>query len=478
MKKIINIFILFILFMGGVEAKSKFYINGKFSDTYIHIKSGKEAYNGNMYKYVREDGKLVYCIEPFKLIKPNVYYEEYEYNSDLFNISEEVLNKINLISYYGYGFYNHDSIEWYIATQALIWKSLGVEEIFFTDSSNNKVNKYEAEINEINSLVDKHLEKPSFSGSHFEYSSNRQYEIYDTNDVLSNYEIKESNIESKIINNKLIIDTKEDGIYNITFIKKSPIDTNYKLYYLSGAQALISPGKLNDITFNITIEVNSGNIIINKFDSESEERIEATLKGAIYGIYNDSGLIAEITTDESGVATFNDLELGNYYVKELKPSEGYELDTNIYYINLTKENKSALINSYEKIIKAEVILNKYYVDSDNYTKEDDAIFELYNSNLELVETFKTENGSAKKTIPFGEYYLVQIKGKDGYSFIDKFKISINEKRKYVFELYDKREVLVVDVPDTLKNDHKSKVSASLIITGLFLVFISKKRAIL
>lgn len=478
MKKIINIFILFILFMGGVEAKSKFYINGKFSDTYIHIKSGKEAYNGNMYKYVREDGKLVYCIEPFKLIKPNVYYEEYEYNSDLFNISEEVLNKINLISYYGYGFYNHDSIEWYIATQVLIWKSLGVEEIFFTDSSNNKVNKYEAEINEINSLVDKHLEKPSFSGSHFEYSSNRQYEIYDTNDVLSNYEIKESNIESKIINNKLIIDTKEDGIYNITFIKKSPIDTNYKLYYLSGAQALISPGKLNDITFNITIEVNSGNIIINKFDSESEERIEATLKGAIYGIYNDSGLIAEITTDESGVATFNDLELGNYYVKELKPSEGYELDTNIYYINLTKENKSALINSYEKIIKAEVILNKYYVDSDNYTKEDDAIFELYNSNLELVETFKTENGSAKKTIPFGEYYLVQIKGKDGYSFIDKFKISINEKRKYVFELYDKREVLVVDVPDTLKNDYKSKVSASLIITGLFLVFISKKRAIL
>lgn len=478
MKKIINIFILFILFMGGVEAKSKFYINGKFSDTYIHIKSGKEAYNGNMYKYVREDGKLVYCIEPFKLIKPNVYYEEYEYNSDLFNISEEVLNKINLISYYGYGFYNHDSIEWYIATQALIWKSLGVEEIFFTDSSNNKVNKYEAEINEINSLVDKHLEKPSFSGSHFEYSSNRQYEIYDTNDVLSNYEIKESNIESKIINNKLIIDTKEDGIYNITFIKKSPIDTNYKLYYLSGAQALISPGKLNDITFNITIEVNSGNIIINKFDSESEERIEATLKGAIYGIYNDSGLIAEITTDESGVATFNDLELGNYYVKELKPSEGYELDTNIYYINLTKENKNALINSYEKIIKAEVILNKYYVDSDNYTKEDDAIFELYNSKIELVETFKTENGSAKKTIPFGEYYLVQIKGKDGYSFIDKFKISINEKRKYVFELYDKREVLVVDVPDTLKNDHKSKVSASLIITGLFLVFISKKRAIL
>lgn len=478
MKKIINIFILFILFMGGVEAKSKFYINGKFSDTYIHIKSGKEAYNGNMYKYVREDGKLVYCIEPFKLIKPNVYYEEYEYNSDLFNISEEVLNKINLISYYGYGFYNHDSIEWYIATQALIWKSLGVEEIFFTDSSNNKVNKYEAEINEINSLVDKHLEKPSFSGSHFEYSSNRQYEIYDTNDVLSNYEIKESNIESKIINNKLIIDTKEDGIYNITFIKKSPIDTNYKLYYLSGAQALISPGKLNDITFNITIEVNSGNIIINKFDSESEERIEATLKGAIYGIYNDSGLIAEITTDESGVATFKDLELGNYYVKELKPSEGYELDTNIYYINLTKENKSALINSYEKIIKAEVILNKYYVDGDNYTKEDDAIFELYNSKIELVETFKTENGSAKKTIPFGEYYLVQIKGKDGYSFIDKFKISINEKRKYVFELYDKREVLVVDVPDTLKNDHKSKVSASLIITGLFLVFISKKRAIL
>lgn len=64
-----------------------------------------------------------------------------------------------------------------------------------------------------------------------------------------------------------------------------------------------------------------------------------SLAGAIYGVYRDyacSNEVGRITTDSSGRGRLNGLELGTYYVKELKASPGYGLDTNIHTINVTK----------------------------------------------------------------------------------------------------------------------------------------------
>lgn len=64
-----------------------------------------------------------------------------------------------------------------------------------------------------------------------------------------------------------------------------------------------------------------------------------SLAGAIYGVYRDqscSNEVGRITTDSSGKGRLNNLDLGTYYVKELKASPGYELDTQVHAITLTR----------------------------------------------------------------------------------------------------------------------------------------------
>ncbi len=57
----------------------------------------------------------------------------------------------------------------------------------------------------------------------------------------------------------------------------------------------------------------------------------ASLAGAVYGIYNGDELIDTYTTDEYGSFTTHEFECGeNWTIKELTPSEGYLLDSTVY----------------------------------------------------------------------------------------------------------------------------------------------------
>ena len=44
-----------------------------------------------------------------------------------------------------------------------------------------------------------------------------------------------------------------------------------------------------------------------------------------------------MTTDEEGKATVTNLYLGNYYIKEISPSEGYLLDESEYDLEMKFE---------------------------------------------------------------------------------------------------------------------------------------------
>lgn len=480
MKKIIFTILFFTIFIPNSFALSKFYLGDKVPNMYIEEYDDYNFHNGAPFIIKRDDGAVVYCIDPFQKISTTDYYTEYNYNYPTFNITEEQIDKINLISYYGYNYYNHTDIKWYGITQFLIWKALNFTDIYFTDSYyGNRINAYEKEVQELESLVDSHYLLPSFYNNSYEYSTNSNYKIVDNNKVLSNYEILETNIDAIIINNELNINTKEDGIYEIKFIKKSPIEQNYLLYNLDGHQSLIYPGKIKDIVFSIIIEVNSGSVTINKIDSEGKKHLDATLKGAVYGFYYDNELITTVETNDKGIAHIDNLPLGEYYIKEITPSVGYELDTNIYYANITKENKNIIVNSYENIIKGNLIINKYYGNSSKYILEDKAKFNIYDSLDNLVHTYETYNGLIDEEIEYGDYYIVQVGGKNGYSFVDKFKISIREDRNYVFDLYDEEEFIVVDVPNTgvYSNNNIYFYSSLLILIGVLfiLVYINKLR---
>ena len=104
-----------------------------------------------------------------------------------------------------------------------------------------------------------------------------------------------------------------------------------------------------------------GQINLSKEDSVTgkEPQGEATLEGAVYEvrarenildpadgsvIFEKDTLIKTLTTDKQGNAsTDNQLYLGKYNVKEIKPSNGYTLDTKTYEVDLTYENQNVAL---------------------------------------------------------------------------------------------------------------------------------------
>ena len=114
------------------------------------------------------------------------------------------------------------------------------------------------------------------------------------------------------------------------------------------------------------------NIInISKEDNETGTKAqgEASLKGAIYGvyarstiydpadnsvIYNANAKVGELITDDNAKASLSNLYLGEYYIKEITASKGYTLDTNIYNFDLTYENQNVNVVSKSITVKERV----------------------------------------------------------------------------------------------------------------------------
>ena len=432
MKKVLFIVLITFILIPCINGAEKFYLGEKVPNMYIESKTASDIHNGAPFLLTRSDGKLVYCLNPFKMMDTNNYYKSYTYNDPIFNLSDDIINKMNIISYYGYGYGNHTDLKWYGITQFLIYKTLGIEHVYFTDVYyGNRVEKYTKEVKEIEELVNNYYKLPSFAGELYEYNPNSEYEIKDINNVLNNYEIIYSNIEVSVNNNNLIINTGKSGSYVVRFVRKSPITTNYVLYNLEGAQSLLYPGKINDIVFDLNITVNSGSITINKHDYKNVDRLEANIGGATFGVYKDSKLVQKLVLDSNGIGSVGDLPLGNYVVKELIPSKGYKLDTNTYNITLSKDKNNITLHVYSKVIKGNLIINKYYGSNDDYKLDLNAVFEIYNND----KLIKTVSGQVVENLEYGNYYIKQINGKKYYDLIKDFSVSISEEKDYVYDFY-------------------------------------------
>lgn len=436
MKKIIFLFLILFTSVLIANAENTFYLGNHIPDMYIQV--FKEGKTKNIIPTIifKEDSTIIYSLNPFKELNTNNIYNSYDYNNTILNIDDSILDKINVISYYGYGYQNHTNIKWYGITQFLIWKTLGVDNIYFTDKDSNKINEYEDEINELQSLVNDYYLLPSFSGNTYTYGPNRNYELIDTNKLINTYDIIESDLDINInINqNKLMFKTKEEGIYNVTFSKSGPINKDFTLYNNEEGGLLISPGKIKDLTFSITIKVISGTIVIERYDNENKDRLEATLVGSKIGIYKNNGLIKELTIDENGAAKAEGLEIGMYKVKENNNIKGYISNQRTYTIYITEEEKTSVLSWGSNVIEGNLIINKYYGEEDDYKLDETSIFEVYH-NDKLIKTLKPVNGVIKEKLEYGTYTIKQVSGIKYYDLSKEFIVKVNENKDYKFDLY-------------------------------------------
>ena len=208
----------------------------------------------------------------------------------------------------------------------------------------------------------------------------------------------------------------------------------------------VESGKTATVSFSNVLK--KWNLTVTKTDAETKSaQGDATLAGAVYGIYNNGKLVDKYITDKNGSFTTSYYVCGdNWTLKETEPSEGYLLDETEYHIGAeakkyTLENNSVSIGVTEDILKGKIAIIKHTDDGSTKieTPEKGAEFQVYlkssGSYTKAKESERDnlicdEYGFAEtKDLPYGTYTVHQTKGWNGTEFIADFDVFISENNK-------------------------------------------------
>lgn len=231
-------------------------------------------------------------------------------------------------------------------------------------------------------------------------------------------------------------------------------NTTTKTKKATGKTAKVDLGSMYDTEKTIDLELNKRSIL-------EDFGTDATYANAEYGVYARSDILASdnktvrykkdsevatIITDATGYGCAKKLPVGEYYVKEKNPPKGFELNKDSTNITL---NKDQLITVYETPVKGKLQIHKTY---DNDKKaESGAVFEIYDSKNQLVDTITTgsDGMATSKELPYGSYRLHQTKGTDGFSKIpDMIKVIDGSIKTYQIEANNPREAAAISISKT------------------------------
>lgn len=187
------------------------------------------------------------------------------------------------------------------------------------------------------------------------------------------------------------------------------------------------------------------NVTVTKSDAEMGlPQGDATLAGAVYGIYKGDQLVDTYTTDANGQFTTKYYVCGDdWTIREITPSEGYLLDSSVYPIGAEAKNYAVEYNTTandvtEQIIKGRIAIIKHTDDGETQleTPEAGAEFAVFLKAAGSYDSAKTserdylicdENGYAvTKDLPYGIYTVHQTKVWDGRELLSDFDVYISK----------------------------------------------------
>lgn len=436
----------------NVQAKST---TDRFKEKFISSYSWMDSKGkyGNFEHFTRaSDGTTAFCIEPGVSLAKNTDYQGYyglsnEELADKVNLSTDKLIQMSLIAYYGYGYKNHNSTRWIVATQALIWKVAG-RNFNFTSQylpDPNNPNKYVIDtpsevkeaMEEIEELVENHYNQPTFQTFNAKISYGLNYTFHDQASQLSRYDVKHcENCNAIIQGDDLIVTptSAEDGYVTLSQ-ENNYWSEEFIVYHSDKGQDVMVAGNLDPVQTRVNFSVVSGTLNLKKHDSETNQCMpqgQATLEGAIYGLYKEETgeLVKRITIDSNCSATVDKLPIANYYIQEIAPSNGYLLDTKRYSVHFTEEQAEIDLEVKEQVIKNYVsILKQYdYVDGNStlLNAEPNITFEIfYPDGTKFNEITTDKNGYASINLPYGVWKIHQVNTNTGFEKIYDFYITVD-----------------------------------------------------
>lgn len=271
------------------------------------------------------------------------------------------------------------------------------------------------------------------------------------------------------------ITTNNEGVaisplldYADYFVKESKAPNKYTVQVkVSENIGVVENGKVYEISvLNTRVK---GRISISKEDTETGKKAqgEATLVGAVYGlyaredildpadnsvIYKANAKVGELVTDNNANASMNNLYLGKYFIKEIKESKGYTLDTTEYDFELNYENQNVNIVTKSLTVKERVISQAFRIikvssddtgeaellkgveftiksqkDIDKYGSWEKAPIAKNYKGKETAILVTDEKGYAvSERLPFGKYVVRETKVPDNKYKVPDFIVEITK----------------------------------------------------
>ncbi len=271
------------------------------------------------------------------------------------------------------------------------------------------------------------------------------------------------------------ITTNNEGVaisplldYANYFVKESKAPNKYTVQVkVSENIGVVENGKVYEISvLNTRVK---GSISISKEDTETGKKAqgEATLIGAVYGlyaredildpadngvIYKDNAKVGELVTDNNANASMNNLYLGKYFIKEIKESKGYTLDTTEYDFELNYENQNVNIVTKSLTVRERVISQAFRIikvssddsgeaellkgveftiksqkDIDKYGSWEKAPIAKNYKGKETAILVTDEKGYAvSERLPFGKYVVRETKVPDNKYKVSDFIVEITK----------------------------------------------------
>lgn len=419
------------------------YVSGKYY--YEHKRGSSAFYERSQFIIRKSDGAWVYCVQPFVKIKSDSTYNvTTEDLAAVANISYSNWKIIERIAYYGYGYsangYNHSEEKWYAATQMLIWQYADTNvQSYFTSTLHGTRDDsiLRAEMNEIMNLVNNHGTIPNLSGLPNEMIIGNSVTINDNNNVLGgNYNVADV-VNGQVTKNGNSLTIKATGVGTLSF-KLQNLGNRYgepvRLYYATDSQNVVRRGNIDPINVNYNIKVYGGKVYPEKNDEDTytnKPQGEATLEGAVYGIYKEDGTkVGTVTTKADGTGESDYLpSLGRFYLLEEKASTGYQLDKNKYCFEITSDNLYPHVQVLEKVINLDFDFTKVYASDKTgiMTPEVGIVFGIYNNKGEEVRRLTTDNqGNIKFNLPYGTYIVKQLTSTAGHEKVKDFTIEVKK----------------------------------------------------
>ena len=241
------------------------------------------------------------------------------------------------------------------------------------------------------------------------------------------------------------------GTYLVT---EQPVDR----YVTPAAQYItVESGQTSSVHFSNILKKFRVHVVKTDADTGTAQG-DATLAGAVYGIYNNGELVDTYTTGPDGDFMTRYYVCGdNWIIREIEPSTGYLLNDTVYEVGASPQLYEVELNTAENQVTETVIygniqLIKHTDDPDPDVSEKEnteepnegvierpeagAVFEVFlkaagsydgakESERDLLTT-DSDGFAASKQLPYGHYTVHQTAGEEGKAFIPDFTVFVNE----------------------------------------------------